>query len=492
MRPKLLKSFIVVVVFWFLATTLWWTLSNPQTNLDALKAVQKLMPFLDLTVPAEAGILDSWRVQLTVLMYWSVPILLVTGLCGSVGLGLIWSMALRKSKERTERETGSGNFRGVTLTKGVMPLPVKFPCDELDLGSDDNDALARLTEKEKALLAEVLGTISAQEDAFAGDGVSVSLLEHALTLASKALTYRRSPGLCAIVAAAHELGKLTAYTKRGDTWVLTKNYDREASRVLATMDSWWGLPEADRTAVMLAIRYHSRPREIPDVNGDVASYRQARALLEAADGAQAEALSEQKQKTLEKMELPDIIFAAFLQALPQLSFQSRGLPKGVQAVAWKVNTRVYMLEIKLRDTVMAKLPPEVRGALMPNPKDRSRVQPFTLELLKALETRGWLVRRNDETRLEVNEALWNVKAGKLEFKGVIIIDVPDEFKAQLPKDNSMYDVAISGTLFTPSNSKPNAAGTAVSKDLLGSVLKPTSAPREAPAKDQPTLAGSSI
>ena len=481
MRPKLLKSFFVVALFWFTATTLWWTLASPETNLAALRSLQKLLPFLDLSVPAEAEILSAWRVQLTVLAYWTVPILLATLLCAAVGLGFVWTFAYRRSNERAEREAGRGNFRGVTLTRGVLPVVTRRPQDNLDLGSD-SDALARMTEKERAALKEVLDTISGAGDTYAGDGVTVSLLEHTLTLASKALSSKRLPGLAAVVAAAHELGKLAVYSKRdGETeWTLdkNKNYDREASRILGSLDAWWALPEEDRTAVMLAVRYRSRPREIPDVNGDPGTYRQARALLDAVDGAQDEVLTEQKQKTLEKLELPDIIFNAFLQAMPQLSFQSRGLPKGVPAVAWKVDSRVYMVEIKLRDTVMAKLPPEVRAALAPNPKNRSRVQPFTVELLKALDARGWLVRKNDEVRLDVSEALWNIQAGKLEFKGVIVVDVPEEYRPQLPASNSMYDVSISGSLFTPASSKPNAAGIAVTKDLLGSVLRAPSAPKE--------------
>jgi hypothetical protein len=473
MRPKLLKSFIVVTLFWFIASTLWWSLASPEVNLAALKAVQKLLPFLDLKVPAEANIFAAWRVQLTVLTYWTVPVLIAATLFGALGLGIVWSLAFKREKERTARESGSGVFRRVTVTKGAIPTPVVLPRHELDLGSADDEMLSRLTEKELALLTEILGTLSAHEDSFAGDGVTVTLLEHALNLASKALTRRRSPGLSAIVAAAHELGKITAYRMTGDRWELKPNasHDKHAAKILASLEAWWGLPEADRIAVMLAVRYHSRPRQIPTMNGDPGTYRQARDLLEAIDDTQAEAMTEQKQKTLEKTELPDVLFETFTQSIPQLTFQSRGLPKGVAAVAWKVKTRVYMLEIKLRETMMAKLPPEVSGALKPNPKERVRVQPFTVELLKALDARGWLVKQIDDVKVETKEALWNVQAGKLAFKGVIVIEVPPEFLQMLPRDDSMYELSVTGPLFTPSN-QTALPGIAISKDdLLGSVLK---------------------
>jgi hypothetical protein len=490
MRPKLLKSFIVVLLFWFVASTLWWSLAKPETNLAALHALKRLLPFVPVVVPAEAGILGAWKVQLAVLAYWSLPILVLTVVSGGIGLAAVWFGAYQKRQERDDREAGHGTYRKVTLTKGELPLPLMLPRDEIELGSNDNEALARMTERELAVLREILGIFSAHPNAYAGEGVTGSLLEHALNLSSKALTHRRHPGLAAIVAAAHELGKIVAYEKQGDGWQLSKPHDREAARVLSTLDSWWALPELDRTAVMLAVCFNSKPRFIPDMNGDPASYKLARDILSAAEGATSEALAEEKQRTLErsesleKKELPEVIFETFVKALPQLPFQSRGLPKGVQAVAWKVGSRVYMLEIKLRETVLAKMPADVRGALTPNPKDRARVQPFTLELLKALEAKGWLVRKIDATQLEMKEALWNIQAGKLGFKGVIIIDVPEEFIPMLPAGDSMYEVAVTGTLFTPAATQSTAAGTAVSKDdLLGMVLRPAAAPKKESSAD---------
>jgi hypothetical protein len=485
MRPKLLKSFIVVVIFWMFATTFYWSLSKPEVNLHALQALKSMLPFLPFTVSAtDTGILSSLGVQLKVLGYWTLPVLVLSLVSGLVGYGIVWKMARRTSQERTDRETGHGNFRGVTLTLGVLPTPKPLPRHDIDLGADDNEMLGRVTEKERRLLCDILGTISAATDAYPGEGITVPLLDHTLNLAAKALTARRNPGLSAIVAAAHELGKLTAYRK-GDNgeWTATKNHDREASRILGTLDSWAALPQLDRDSVLMAVKFHSNARSIPDLNGDPNVYRFARELLTVADDVQTEAVTEEKQRTLEKTELPDVIFDSFVRALPSLSFQSRGLPKGVQAVAWKVGSRVYMLEIKLRETVLAKMPADVRGALVPNGKERQRVQPFTQELLKALETRGWLVRKIDDTKIEAKDALWNIKAGKLDFKGVIVIEVPKEFLPSLPSEDSMYEVSVTGPLFTSSSNHGHNGGSGSSSgapmglsknDLLGSVLKPSS------------------
>lgn len=485
MRPKLLKSFIVVVIFWFFATTLWWSVQQPEVNLRALAALSHLLPFLNIKIPTEATILGSLSVQSKVIGYWTIPMLVGCALSGCIGYALVWFKARGQHQERLDRETGKGNYRGVTLTVGVMPTPKALPREDIDLGAEDNDELSRLTDKELRLLTDIIGTLVAHPEAFPGDGITTSLVDHTLNLVDVALKSPRNPGLSAIVSAAHELGKITAYTKKEGEWVAIKNQDKEAANNLAMIDSWFNLPSMEKNAVMMAVKFKSTPRYMPEFESDPKAYRLARELLTAHDEAQTVVVHEEKQKTLEKTsgELPDVIFENFLKSLPLLSFQNRGLPKGVAAVAWKVGKRVYMIEIKLRETVMAKMPAEVRGALTPNPKDRSsKLQPFTVELLKSLDARGWLVKKVNDTKLETKEALWNIKAGKLEFKGIIIVEVPEEYLAQLPSDDSMYEIAVTGPLFNPMG-----MGASMSReDLFGSVLKPSTASKAEPEKPQAT------
>jgi hypothetical protein len=467
MRPKLLKSFLILLLFWLGATTVYWSLQQPEINRQALADVAALFPFIGIEVPPSADILSSYRVQRDVFLYWSAPVLLAALFLAALGALIVEGLALRQARQRSHRESGSGVYRGISLTLGVLPLPARLPADVLDLGGSSNPAFTALARPYKQLLTDILGVLSAHPGAYAGEGVGVGLLEHTLNVMARALQAKRHPGLCAAVAAAHEMGKIKAWAGSVEGgWRRVKSQDREAALALVQLPSWYALPEAERTAVLLAVKYHDNPRNIPDLEGDVGVYRLARDLLSAAEGVQAEAVKEEKQKVLEKAELPDAIFQAFIKSLPLLPFQNRGLPKGVQAVAWKIGSRVYMLEIKLRETVSAKLAPEIKAALTPTGKERSRLQPFTLELLKALDQRGWLVKRVEGARVEAKDALWNVKAGKLDFRGVIIVDVPADYIAQLPADDSMYEVSVVGPLFA------GAAQMSVSRDdLLGNVLR---------------------
>lgn len=474
MRPKLLQSFILVLVFWMVATTIYWSLQDPSVNLNALKELKGLMPFLPVTLPDEAGILGSIAVQRNVLVYWSIPMLVGAGLSALVGYGLAWLKAKGVKQERDDREKGHGEYRGATLTVGVLPTPREFPMNHVELDPEDED-LARLTAKQLKLLESILGVLAAHPDAYAGDGITGSLLDHTLVLAEKALKSPRNPGLTALVTAAHELGKITAYTKNADgSWTLAKSQDMEAARILRTLEAWFALPELERNAIMMAVKFHTTPRNLPQVDGDAATQRLAKDLLFRTEDTRTETVEAAKAEVLEAARsdpdtpLSDQVFDAFLRSLPSLPFQNRGLPKGVAAVAWKVGGRAYLLEIKLRDTVMAKLSPEIRSALSANPKERVRLQPFTVELMAALHKKGWLVTKIDDTTLNPKEAVWNVKAGKLEFRGVIVVDVPEEFRSQLPADDSMYEVQVTGPLFT---SAAAAASTFTKDDLLGSVLR---------------------
>lgn len=485
MRPKLLKSFIVVCAFWFFVTTLWWTLATPDVNHAALVSLQKLLPFLNLQVGETPNILTAWRDQITVLAYWTVPLLFGTALFVVAGIAVAWSFAWKTHAERETRERGrTENFRTIEVTKGVLPKLRTWARDDVTLGADEGSALATISDAERALLEEVLGTLSAHGDGWAGEGVTVTLVEHAAKLAELGLARPRAPGLCAIVAAAHELGKLGAYARKNDQWVAVKSHDRVAAQILTSLPAWYAMPERERDAVYLAVKYYSTPKLVPPLNGDDDLAKLATDLLYSSGNVQQTVLTEEKQKTLEKANLPDVIFDAFIQALPMLAFQNKGQPKGVRAVAWKLKSRVYMMEIILRETIMAKLPEDIRGALKPNPRDRVKLQPFTYELLKALDARGWLVRSHEGLELDVKEALWVVQAGKLSFRGVIAIEVPAEYMQRLPRDDSMYEVSITSSLFTPSNA---TAEVRISKeDLLGSVLKPSSASTAPPAASTPS------
>lgn len=483
MRPKLLKSFIFVVVFWFAVTSIYWSAqADTSIAFNAVERVSRLIPdMLDSPHEFSRSIFSAIFVQKYIITYWTLPVLILSGVSFLIGFALLWRRASIQLMDRAARESGTGSFRGLSITLGVLPAPNRPSKEIFEVAGVDNP-LSGLPDSHRALLLDVLGILAANSDCY-NKGLSVSILESAITLVDKALLHPKYPGLSAIVAASGDLGLLTSWKKSDNgEWspIPNKNVDKESAKALSTLDSWFNLPALEKNAILMAVRFKSTPKLIPNVGSDPEVFRLAKDLLFFAEDVEQKVASEERQKTLENSDLPSVILDAFLKSLPLLSFQHKGLPKGVQAVAWKVGKRVYMLEIKLRDTMSSKLPPEIKNSLLTSSKERARVQPFTAELLKALHAKGWLVTETDSLKVNPKEALWNIKAGKLEFKGVIILDIPDELISQLPAGDSMYDVAVSGTLFSVSTGDravPSPGASGISKaDLLGSVLN------EVPAK----------
>lgn len=469
MKPKLLRSVVVLTAFWFCFSALIWSLAQPEVQHNSLKGLAELLPFLPLDVPEKAYLLDTLSTQGKVLTYWTIPVLVASLLSALTGFGALWLTANRTNQERTIREAGKGEFRSVTITLGDLPVPRSLPADVLDLSDDDSEEWARITERERQLLGQILGTISAAGDPHAGDGVTGSLLDHALDLANAAVQSRNMPGLSMLAAVASELGKLTAYSKTATGWELSKPLDRESARILSTLPAWWELPYNDRMGLAMAVKYRSTPWMIPDVGGDHKILRISWDLLNTAKRESAKVIEEKQAKALEAHEVPDILMNAFIASLEKMPFQVRGLSKGTKCVAWKAGARIFMLEKELNELVMLKLPEEVRAALAPAPGYRpgnDRVLPFTAHLLKVLHERGWLVTEIGEAKLDVSEALWIVKAGRIELRRVLILDVPVAYLSKLPEEDSHFELSVMGPLFA----QPGASR--VTKSALEGLLGP--------------------
>ncbi len=140
--------------------------------------MKELLPFVPFDATPSSGwlanLLGGLAADKNVLLYWTLPLLAVVAVSCALGAGGMWLMARRKSDERKARETGTGAYRGVTVSLGVLPTPHSLPRDELDLSAEDNELLARMTDKELRLLTDILGTLSAHPEAYPGEGVTVS------------------------------------------------------------------------------------------------------------------------------------------------------------------------------------------------------------------------------------------------------------------------------------------------------------------------------
>lgn len=463
MRPSLLKSFLVVVIVWFVVTALAWALGDPDTNLANLRALARLAPWHDFQVPERAHALNALGIQSQVLSYWTVPVLAATVVVALLGYGTVWLFGYRKHKEREHRERSQGSYRGITSSLGRLPLPPTLPRAQVELGAPAA-TLERLTVAEKSCLSEILGLASAHPHTYSGDPAQ-PFVERTLAVADSALQSSARPGLSAIVAAAYELGRITAY-KRSDTgeWALGKPLGREAARHLTALPAWWRLPHNERMAVLLAVKYRDCPAFMPNP-GD-ASYELAKTLIASAPALQGQVASTSAPAPVEhplarpiaaapvadepdNRPVSEQLFSHFMRFLPQLPFQSPGQPKSVPAVGWKVGRRLYLLENALRNSLTQRLSPALKATLEAGDyAKKTKLPPMTYELIAAFEARGLLVREIGKAKVDLAQPFWKISAGVKDFQRVLILDASEEMLPMLPPQDSYYAVTVLGPQFT--------------------------------------------
>jgi hypothetical protein len=465
MRPHLTRSFIFVLGFWWLILAFKWSVSDPEENLNSLRAVLQLFPFLNLTLPEHVTVLDAWAIQKAVLKYWTFWILCATAAVTLVGAGVVWLYALRQQGDRDNRVKSQGEYRGVRLSLGTLPTPTAISKEPLSLKGAEG-ALSKLSEIEQVLLGDVLGLLAGHPEVYQGESGDNNL-ERALRLANQGLSHKHHPGLAAIAAACSELGKLTAWV-RDDSgqWIQRKPEEREAARILAGLTTWWQLPFVERMGLLFAVKYRGKPQSVPDITREPRIYRLARDLLSSSAEAIVEVAEAARQEVFEQREPKEAILETFVRELAMLPFQSPGLPKNIPAVGWKKGNRAFFLENRLCEAILAKLDPELRAAFTSPTREKSpKVSLLGQEFLKIFEEKGWLVCKEGTQTVPPHEALWVIQAGKLEFSRVIILDLPEEMVERLPSRDSYYDVVIKRPLFA-------IAGNISKDDLFGGLLKP--------------------
>jgi hypothetical protein len=467
MRSRLLQSFLFVLGFWWFGAALFWSSADPRVNLRSLERVLALFPWLSVQLPTHVTVLNAWTIQKTVLASWSLPLLIVTGLVALTGIGGAWAFAWRQHRQRGDRVRRSDGYRGISVSRGVLPVPHVPAVHALTLRSRDA-RLSKLTETQLAVLTDVLGLLAAQPDAFAGqDREPGSLLTHTLRATYAALADPHQPGLAAIVAAASELGKLTAWRKGEDGLAIRiRSEPRESARLLAALPSWWALPESERLAVLLAVKYYGRAEQMPEVGKDRTLHRLARGLLDRHAERVPPPEGTPSTRVYEKREPRVVLLETFERELAMIPFQTPGLPKNTLAAGWKVGSRVYMLDYRLNECLLPKLPPEIKETLTPA-GEKARLEPLIAALAKLFHEMGWLVLEEGDQRVSPDAPLWVIQAGKNTFRRVIIVDLPPPFLARLPSRDTHYEITVLHPLFQI------ALGTAISKDdLMGGMLRP--------------------
>jgi hypothetical protein len=452
-RSTLLRSVIALTVFYSLAGMVAFYAMGP----EALQAWLEARGFWDADRgdinPANAASAATEAVVARVDAVWP-------WLVGGMGVGtlIVLMVVLVGRVVRRYRAKSRGEFRGMDLTITSMPTPapVKFKPIKAQLAGD-------VPRHHLPLIHQLLGYLQAHPDAYCGDGHGTTLLEHHLGVMDQAFEYEGADPLLPLAAAAHDIGKTISHAKLDGEWVRLSPHDKEGGRLLPKFPAWWELPDDERAILLLAVKYEHSPSKMPSTFPGLTDkgLRRASTLLQQLREIDGLTTRTEKSKVLESVDVEELAIDAFLRVIPLVPYQVKGLAKGVKAAGFRVGDRLYLSEPMIREASLTKLGQGVAEALGGGYRAPGKTGQFTQILLKALHDRGWLVTEAEgvpegsETSktwtLPADQALWRVRSGIIEFRGMIAVELPEEHHGLYPRETA-YEVTVIGPLRTSAGS----------------------------------------
>lgn len=460
-RSTLLRSVIALTVFYSLAAAVAFYSMGPEKLQTWLEAAGFWVEGDREINPANAA---SAATEVVLARSYAVWPWLAGGM--AAGSAIILLMVGVGMVTRRQRAKARGEFRGMNLSITYMPCPdpVAYKPVKAQLAGD-------VPAHHMPLIDQLLGYLQAHPDAFCGDGHSTTLLEHHLGVIDEAFEYKGADPLLPLAAAAHDIGKTVSHAKQDGQWVRLSYHDKESGRLLAKFSAWWELPEDERSILMLAVKYEHSPNLMPVAFPGLCSkgMRRAVTLLQQLREFDGLATRGEKRKVLETLNVRELAIETFLRVVPQVPYQVKGLAKRVKAAGFRVGERLYLSEHHIRETALAKLDGDVAAAFGGDFRTRGQAGEFTQVLLAALADRGWLITEiegvpeGSETaktwKLPADQALWRVRSGIIEFRGMIAVELPTEHQGLYPRETA-YKVTVLG----PQGKHSGNAGVAPTKD----------------------------
>ena len=481
MINSLVSSLARVTLTWYIIGILVFCLGDPMW---AEEAHHRIVGFPGVTAFAMTGWTTAFKVQLSLLTYWTMPVLIawVSFILGGA-LFAKFSVLFRK-KTLAFGLAPTGVYWGVFVPKysiGKLPQPttpaltgnaVQFStgfrfgsksATLVEVKGPIKTAVGFLSSKERALAEELMQLLAVSPDHYAGLGHGVGLMEHTFNVlaeaASKCTADFRLPFLAAL---AHDIGKLITFQPDGEGgWVRKGLHSREGARILATLPAFSALPDLDQTALILAIKYDHAPTKMPFVRGAREPSMLALRVISALAAADRSATAGEKDRHLEKLKPEDLLWQDFIYFLREAPV----VQKGKKGAANQVNNPpdspfLFIYEAPWRDAAVKRLPAEVAAALDLTRRDTGKLAKYTRILAERLREEGLLVtdyqvrvkvgdQMEDQT-LSVSEAnpLWDIQSGTgdkaVMLRGIIVLHAEALWKALNYKlgQKSPYPVQI--------------------------------------------------
>lgn len=444
MSNSFLQPLLWVTIFWYLVGALVLFLGHPDWAEHAYLRLTRLpwVPELEL-----GGLATAARVQWTLVLHWTVPVLLLWG--SSAGIGFLLSVVkfVEVTAGRKTRLAPRGEFWGVAIpgySQGALPpattpaltgAAVQLPggstrsgAAKVELSPDIEQYFKLLSEAERQLCEELLQLLYARPDHFAGLGHGVGLLEHTLNVMVEAAPKVTADFRLPLVAAlAHDIGKLVTFQPDGKGgWKKRGLHSRESARILATLPGFARLPDTERTALILAVKYDHAPNKMPELQSQAGPSALALRIISALSAADKQATADEKERNLVKLQPEDLLWDDFVRYLREAPVVQRGKTK----VANQINNPsdspfLYIYEAPWRDEAILRMPPEVAAALDLTRRDPGKLAKYTRILVERLRKEGLLLEEHNGEKVTEANPLWNISSGtpekSINIRGVLVL-----------------------------------------------------------------------
>lgn len=307
------------------------------------------------------------------------------------------------------------------------------------------------------------------------DGLRNKKGDIVIGLRNPAYKFNPNDPVLAIVALAHDIGKIESYIKKGGKVVDSRHaHDVVGARMIARMPEFWGIPKEDRDVIVLAIAHYHHPQDLPmHEDGRAIDDRTiaVQEILIKADKAAGKIESgtvyentmgvtaaEGEESPAAKLVDDEVLYNAFIEIIHEPG-RINGKDSATR-VGQKHGGMLYLAESALRVAMIRKL------GLSSAPLLGDGRSALTVQLMELLSERGLLMQEfGGKTysfkRAMFRVAFFNSRTGKhlADWPAVLVVNPG----SNLPQISSMVDhlsrVEITRPVWGESSAKGKAAST---------------------------------
>jgi len=430
MRKSLLRAFLVLLVFYYFLGFGYWFFSN-----DLIESSAR-----SIGINEEVTAYNALYVAVQVLKHQIKEYsLIVPSLFAGSILVILFIVLYFRFRAPPEHQ----NVDGIYYSLGEVPTPAwQLKAEKARLEFED-EALSKkfneLPEVYQNLIYEIAYLLSKHQDAYIGDGHGNTLLEHSLEVFEKALLDEKNDDpLLPVIALSHDLGKILSHEKIDGKWVRKAYHDKLSGLILSGLPSFKQLPFEEQSLLLLAVKYSHSKAEMPIFPSNKEQDRLQKLFFEAVS-IDKEQTKEEKKEVKKKLSLEELFEKDFHRIISQIQFQQYGLAKGEKAGGWRNGDSIFVLEVHVRQAIVSLADADLVAAEGGMHRAKGSIPNLTKKFMEYCKKKGWLI---DEYKgMAARNGLWTIKPGKIVFKGVFWLKLPESMHFLLP-ENAPYEVEV--------------------------------------------------